>query len=92
MKLKLLYISGIGVALVLGYVMAGTNQPKSKSTSTATLDKKPSDVSGGRSDLIIAAAYSTKCATSRGICTLYTPQKLGTRCYCKGKGYGKVVR
>jgi len=92
MKLKFLYISGLSIALVLGYVMAETNQPKSKSTSAATLDIKPSDVSSGRSDLIMAAAYSTTCATSRGTCTLNTPKEVGAPCYCPGKGRGTVVR
>jgi hypothetical protein len=92
MKLKIMYISGLGIALVLGYVMAETTQPKSKSMSAAMLDKKPSDASSRGSDLIIAAAYSTKCATSRGTCTLDTPKEVGAYCYCPGKGKGTVVR
>lgn len=93
MKLKSLYIfPGLAAVLLIGYAVAGSYQVPSESFEVKGPERTAPHSASEAASLIIAQAYSTRCATSRGTCTLPTPQEVGTRCYCDGKGTGKVVR
>ena len=93
MKLKSLYIfSALGAAMLIGYAVAGGYQMPNTPTELGASKPTYSDSAFRAPSLFIAQAYSTRCATSRGTCTLPRPQEVGTHCFCEGKGNGKVVR
>lgn len=92
MKLKSLYIfSALGTALLIGYAVAGGYQMPNTPTELDVPKRTYSDSAVEAPGMILAQAYSTKCATSKGTCTLRRPQEVGTPCECNGKR-GRVVR
>ena len=94
MKFKFSIILGLAVVFLLGFVLVSNYQTPEPTTAHAALADGANGPSTARKDdpsLMIAAAYSSKCATSEGTCTLDEPQKVGSRCECPD-GPGRVVR
>jgi len=96
MKLKLLNITGLAISVLLGYAVAGSFQIPGGPAEVVAPDRdnefRTFESRSYGPSLIVAQAYSTKCATSKGTCTLEEPREVGSRCECPGKGTGRVVR
>ncbi len=90
--MKLRTFSGLAAAFVLGYGIATWLQapiPGSTTAANSTSATQPHDKAP---DLIIAGAYSKRCATASGICTIDEPQQVGSRCSCPDGTQGTIVR
>jgi hypothetical protein len=83
---------GLGVALMLGCTVAAGFETSSRYIASDERAESGTYSTRKRYDndsMILAAAYSRKCATSKGSCTIRKPQKVGSRCQCPGKDFGK---
>jgi hypothetical protein len=90
--MKLRTLSGLAAAFVLGYGIATWLQAPTPGSSTAAKSTSATQSRDNAPNLIIAGAYSRRCATASGICTMPNPQQVGTRCSCPNGTYGTVVR
>ncbi len=90
--MKLRTLSGLAAAFVLGYGIATWLETPTHSSSTAAKSTSATRSHDDAPNLIIAGAYSRRCATASGICTLENPQQVGTRCSCPNGTHGTVVR
>lgn len=96
MLIRLGIAIGLATVFIIGYSYA-TGLPESIQSSNAAIPQDSTnalanEASDEAHDQIIATAYSKRCATASGICTLDKPQKVGARCSCKDGTRGTVVR
>ena len=86
-------ISGLAVAFILGFGAATwLDAPTPGSTTAAAKSTSAAQPHDNSPNLIIAGAYSKRCATATGICTMQNPLQVGTRCSCPDGSHRTVVR
>ena len=90
--MKLRTLSGLAAAFVLGYGIATWLQAPTPGSSTEAKSASAARSHDNAPNLIIAGAYSRRCATASGICTIPSPKQVGTRCSCPNGSQGTVVR
>ena len=90
--MKLRTLTGLTAAFVLGYGIATWLQAPTPGNSTAAKNTSATLSHDNAPNLIIAGAYSKRCATATGICTMQNPLQVGTRCSCPDGSHRTVVR
>ena len=94
MKFNMGVVLGLAAVFLLGFVFISNDRTPDPTTQAALADGNnglPTTREDDDPSLLVATAYSRKCATSEGTCTLEEPQKVGSRCECPD-GPGRVVR
>ena len=90
--MKLRTLSGLAAAFVLGYGIATWLQAPTPGSSTVAKSASATQPLDDSPNLNIAGAYSKRCATASGICTINAPQQVGSQCNCPDGTRGRIVR
>ncbi len=96
MKIQLRMLAGLGLAFCLGYAVAALEWNSSASVDAAATAEivEPAGIAVPRtgSSLMLAGAFSGKCSTRSGTCTIPRPQEVGSSCTCPDGTRGIIVR
>lgn len=96
MNLKLGIVARFAFAFILGFMVAtfvqAPDDPAGVAPAVDSSVISGADVHRKLPDLMVTVAYSRKCATESGTCTLDKPAPSGSRCTCTDKTRGTIVR